>query len=439
MADIRRPEGTTAADGIVARRRDLRRGRAPRRPDGVRRLLLRAAEVLRGRRRAVVRAVLARRRRAHRADRGERPLGAGVARPPARARELPPRPDLQHPRARRRCSSLADTIEWMLGNGGPRVGGEPLRPVGRDALRLGRGERVRDAVRGQAVGAQPRRSRRSTSTGVDAAAIAATLRANGIVDTEPYRKLGRNQLRIAMFPAIEPDDVAHPHPRDRLRRRAPPARHETREHVTVALPDGLVAIVKRDCPTCRLVEPVLARARGRRRAAHRRHPGRPDVPRRPHRPSTTPRSTCRSRSTSTPSRRSSASHDGAEVARTVGWSRDAVGGAHRAGPASAPASPPHRPGCGSRTHDPDVARGPRDRGRRRPAPVAPRRRSATSEDEIEAMYERGWSRRPAARPADARARRAHAHRHDARTRRRRRGRARPTSSSAPSRRSRSTR
>ena len=43
--------------------------------------------------------------------------------------------------------------------------------------------------------------------GVDAAALAATLRANGIVDTEPYRKLGRNQLRIGMFPAIEPADV----------------------------------------------------------------------------------------------------------------------------------------------------------------------------------------------------------------------------------------
>ena len=42
---------------------------------------------------------------------------------------------------------------------------------------------------------------------VDAAAIAATLRANGIVDVEPYRKLGRNQLRVAMFPAVEPDDV----------------------------------------------------------------------------------------------------------------------------------------------------------------------------------------------------------------------------------------
>ena len=43
---------------------------------------------------------------------------------------------------------------------------------------------------------------------VDATAVTAALRANGIVDTEPYRKLGRNQLRVAMFPAIEPDDVA---------------------------------------------------------------------------------------------------------------------------------------------------------------------------------------------------------------------------------------
>ncbi|MGN6332740.1 MAG: phosphoserine transaminase [Motilibacteraceae bacterium] len=42
---------------------------------------------------------------------------------------------------------------------------------------------------------------------VDAAAVAKVLRSNGIVDTEPYRKLGRNQLRIAMFPAVEPADV----------------------------------------------------------------------------------------------------------------------------------------------------------------------------------------------------------------------------------------
>jgi phosphoserine aminotransferase len=45
------------------------------------------------------------------------------------------------------------------------------------------------------------------SEGVDAAGVARVLRANGIVDTEPYRKLGRNQLRIAMFPAVEPSDI----------------------------------------------------------------------------------------------------------------------------------------------------------------------------------------------------------------------------------------
>ena len=43
--------------------------------------------------------------------------------------------------------------------------------------------------------------------GVDATALAAALRSNGIVDTESYRKLGRNQLRIGMFPAVDPADV----------------------------------------------------------------------------------------------------------------------------------------------------------------------------------------------------------------------------------------
>jgi phosphoserine aminotransferase len=43
--------------------------------------------------------------------------------------------------------------------------------------------------------------------GLSADAIAAALRANGIVDTESYRKLGRNQLRIGMFPAVDPADV----------------------------------------------------------------------------------------------------------------------------------------------------------------------------------------------------------------------------------------
>ena len=42
---------------------------------------------------------------------------------------------------------------------------------------------------------------------VDATRLAKVLRANGIVDTDPYRKLGRNQLRIAMFPTVDPADV----------------------------------------------------------------------------------------------------------------------------------------------------------------------------------------------------------------------------------------
>jgi len=43
---------------------------------------------------------------------------------------------------------------------------------------------------------------------VDATVVAKVLRANGVVDTEPYRKLGRNQLRVAMFPSVDPEDVA---------------------------------------------------------------------------------------------------------------------------------------------------------------------------------------------------------------------------------------
>jgi phosphoserine aminotransferase len=42
---------------------------------------------------------------------------------------------------------------------------------------------------------------------VDAARVASVLRENGVVDTEPYRKLGRNQLRVATFTAVDPDDV----------------------------------------------------------------------------------------------------------------------------------------------------------------------------------------------------------------------------------------
>ena len=83
-----------------------------------------------------------------------------------------------------------------------------LRPLGRNPLHLGRAVRLRrpfvenPADRSHVVGTI------DFVDAVDATAVAAVLRANGIMDTEPYRKLGRNQLRIAMFPAIEPDDVA---------------------------------------------------------------------------------------------------------------------------------------------------------------------------------------------------------------------------------------
>lgn len=43
---------------------------------------------------------------------------------------------------------------------------------------------------------------------IDALEIAKVLRANSIVDTEPYRKLGKNQLRLAVFPAVDPADVS---------------------------------------------------------------------------------------------------------------------------------------------------------------------------------------------------------------------------------------
>jgi phosphoserine aminotransferase len=102
---------------------------------------------------------------------------------------------------------LADQVDWMLARGGldfcvsrTRASSEHLyrwaeeRPFATPFV-------ADPAKRSLVVGTI------DFEDGVDAAAIAATLRANGIVDVEPYRKLGRNQLRVAMFPAIEPDDV----------------------------------------------------------------------------------------------------------------------------------------------------------------------------------------------------------------------------------------
>jgi phosphoserine aminotransferase len=102
---------------------------------------------------------------------------------------------------------LADQIEWMLANGGldwcvSRTRESSGHLYGwAEASDVARPFVSDPASRSLVVGTV------DFDESVDAAAVAKALRANGVVDTEPYRKLGRNQLRIGMFPAVEPDDV----------------------------------------------------------------------------------------------------------------------------------------------------------------------------------------------------------------------------------------
>ncbi len=102
---------------------------------------------------------------------------------------------------------LADQLNWMLGQGG--LDAMVARTTASSTHLYEWAERHDHAM---PFVADP--AKRSLVVGtidfddeVDAAALAATLRANGIVDVEPYRKLGRNQLRVAMFPATDPADV----------------------------------------------------------------------------------------------------------------------------------------------------------------------------------------------------------------------------------------
>ena len=103
---------------------------------------------------------------------------------------------------------MANQLEWLLDNGGldwavKRTADSSERLYSWAESTSYTTPFVTDpAKRSQVVGTI------DFSDDVDAAAVAKQLRANGIVDTEPYRKLGRNQLRIAMFPAVEPDDVS---------------------------------------------------------------------------------------------------------------------------------------------------------------------------------------------------------------------------------------
>jgi phosphoserine aminotransferase len=102
---------------------------------------------------------------------------------------------------------LAEQVEWMLGQGG--LAWATARTADSSSRLYTWAEKspyatpfVADpAQRSQVVGTI------DFADAVDAAAVAAALRANGIVDTEPYRTLGRNQLRIGMFPSVDPADV----------------------------------------------------------------------------------------------------------------------------------------------------------------------------------------------------------------------------------------
>ncbi|MGY2079689.1 phosphoserine transaminase [Modestobacter sp. SYSU DS0657] len=103
---------------------------------------------------------------------------------------------------------LADQIDWMLGLGG--LSGAVARSQESSSRLYGWAEETAYTTpfvtdpehRSLVVGTV------DFDESVDAALVAKTLRAHGVVDVEPYRKLGRNQLRVGMFPAVDPDDVS---------------------------------------------------------------------------------------------------------------------------------------------------------------------------------------------------------------------------------------
>ena len=207
MAPVLRPEGA-ADDALVLVDATSGAGGLPVDLDRGRRLLLRAAEVLRLRRRPLDRGDVAGRAR------------AGRARSPRSDRHIPAFFDLptaiDNSRKNQTYNTpsvatlflMAEQLDWMNAQGGLDRHGRAHHRVVRRALRLGREDGVHHAVRRRPrpplAGDRHHRLRRRHRR---RRAIAATLRANGIVDTEPYRKLGRNQLRIAMYPAIDPSDV----------------------------------------------------------------------------------------------------------------------------------------------------------------------------------------------------------------------------------------
>jgi phosphoserine aminotransferase len=102
---------------------------------------------------------------------------------------------------------LADQIEWMLANGGLDWCVQRCRASADHLYGWAEGGEIATPFVADPAKRSPVVGTIDFDESIDAAAIAATLRANGVVDVEPYRKLGRNQLRIGMFPAVDPSDV----------------------------------------------------------------------------------------------------------------------------------------------------------------------------------------------------------------------------------------
>ena len=102
---------------------------------------------------------------------------------------------------------LADQVEWMLAHGGLPWCADRCGASARHLYGWAERSEVATPFVADPAKRSPVVGTIDFGASVDAAALAATLRVNGIVDVEPYRKLGRNQLRVGMFPAVEPGDV----------------------------------------------------------------------------------------------------------------------------------------------------------------------------------------------------------------------------------------
>jgi phosphoserine aminotransferase len=102
---------------------------------------------------------------------------------------------------------LAEQVDWLLENGGLEWAASRADRSAKIVYDWAEASRFAHPFVTDPVSRSHVTATVDLDESVDALAVAATLRANGVVDTEPYRKLGRNQLRIALFPAIEPDDV----------------------------------------------------------------------------------------------------------------------------------------------------------------------------------------------------------------------------------------